>query len=338
MSYKYKLDTSSKKFYCPKCNNKRFVKFIDNEGVYLSAEYGRCDRIANCSYFNKPDLAPNEPFYLPNKVEKPLLTSFIDKAIFEDSMKHYDRNAFYQYLTQFYKEESVLDVFAKYNVGTSQKWGGSTVFWQMDGYGKLRSGKIMKYDKSNGKRVKKPKPLITWVHSLLQLEAFNLKQVLFGQHLVKHIENENIVCIVESEKTAIICSLECPDFCWIATGSFQMFKTENMKALIGKRIIVFPDTDTHDAWNNRAKDIEQELGIEICISEFLLNEYISSDRSKGYDLADLFLDKVIEFQQLQTEVQIVINGMIKKNKAIKLLIDKFDLDIDNAKIVRLKSN
>lgn len=54
-SFKYLLDKSSKKFICPSCGKRRFVKYIDRQtGNYLDGNYGRCDRSDNCGYFNSP--------------------------------------------------------------------------------------------------------------------------------------------------------------------------------------------------------------------------------------------------------------------------------------------
>ena len=49
--YKYHLDKSSKKFNCPQCDKKRFVKYIETEtGHYADSQYGRCDRETSCGY------------------------------------------------------------------------------------------------------------------------------------------------------------------------------------------------------------------------------------------------------------------------------------------------
>ena len=54
-TFKYKLDNSSKKYVCPKCNKKTFVYYLDSEtGNYLNADYGRCDREQNCNYHKAP--------------------------------------------------------------------------------------------------------------------------------------------------------------------------------------------------------------------------------------------------------------------------------------------
>jgi hypothetical protein len=54
-NFKYTLDKGTKKFLCPNCDKKAFVKYVDNEtGSYLNDEFGRCDREQNCSYHKAP--------------------------------------------------------------------------------------------------------------------------------------------------------------------------------------------------------------------------------------------------------------------------------------------
>ena len=69
--FRYELDKSSKKFHCPQCGQKRFVKYRDLlTEEYLSEEYGRCDRVNNCQYHNAPK---NEPLHKEIKTAyKPL--------------------------------------------------------------------------------------------------------------------------------------------------------------------------------------------------------------------------------------------------------------------------
>src|SRR5690554_4535334 len=53
--YRYTLEKGSKKYHCPECNKKTFVRYIDTEtGNYLPEQYGRCDRENNCAYHLNP--------------------------------------------------------------------------------------------------------------------------------------------------------------------------------------------------------------------------------------------------------------------------------------------
>lgn len=72
---------------------------------------------------------------------QPLPTSYIDSSLVERSMSHYKENKLFQFLSsQFGKDES-LRLMQLYRVGTANYWQGSTVFWQTDIQGKVRTGK-----------------------------------------------------------------------------------------------------------------------------------------------------------------------------------------------------
>jgi hypothetical protein len=53
--YKYTLDKGSKKFPCPNCGQKKFVRYIETEtGNYLTDDFGKCDRKDNCNHHKAP--------------------------------------------------------------------------------------------------------------------------------------------------------------------------------------------------------------------------------------------------------------------------------------------
>ena len=54
--FKYHFDKSSKKFNCPQCGKKTFVKYVDIEtGHYADERYGKCDRKNKCDYMLYPN-------------------------------------------------------------------------------------------------------------------------------------------------------------------------------------------------------------------------------------------------------------------------------------------
>ena len=292
VKYKYQLDSSSKKDVCPQCRKRRFVRMIDELGNYLSAEFGRCDRSNSCGYYKSPlnsDSYVKLDLTLPNVVN---LTrnvgtpSTIPHSYVEKSQQEYEVNSFYIFLSGLYNEQDILRVFSLYKVGTSKKWDGATVFWQISIENQVRTAKVIKYNANTGKRIKQPHPLMTWAHKLLNLKEFNLKQVLFGEHLLPQFPNQTI-CIVESEKTAIIMAIKHPKYLWLATGGVQEFKAEKIKVLLGRNVVVFPDTDFHKEWSEKAKSISKQINLNLVVSDYLINCTISLNQSKGYDLADL---------------------------------------------------
>ena len=92
MSYTNSLEKGSKKHICPKCNKKRYVRFINNEtNEYLDYNFGRCDRETSCGYFNKPnDLG--ETTITPIEPIKQIPISTIQNSIAVASLKKYDDN------------------------------------------------------------------------------------------------------------------------------------------------------------------------------------------------------------------------------------------------------
>lgn len=55
MEFLYSLDTSSKKYICPSCEKKTFVRYVNNITKEFAPEnFGKCDRKQNCDYTNYP--------------------------------------------------------------------------------------------------------------------------------------------------------------------------------------------------------------------------------------------------------------------------------------------
>lgn len=256
--------------------------------------------------------------------------SHIDPKLIIASATKYTENNLFQYLKKHFKEDDILDIFNKYKIGTSKLWKGATVFWQQDQENKIRTGKIMLIDAVTGKRVKQPFPHINWVHRVLNLKNFNLKQCLFGEHLIKNqlqpIATKKTIAICESEKTAITMSLFLKNSIWLATGSKQNLKHELLKAIKGCNLILFPDCGEFEDWNKKAIALNQQ-GYDIKCSGILENQ----NYSKGTDLADIYFDLnennkkeiINEFNLSDTEKQ--LQRMIKTNPALLTLIETFDL-------------
>lgn len=336
MNYKYHFDPSSKKFICPSCEKRRFVRMIDESGNYISDEYGICERKGSCGYSKWPkkydshvkiDFSQNKVLQI-KKGEGP--PSTISEHYVQESLKGYDINSLYQYLITEYNKQDVDAVFALYKVGTSRNWNGATVFWQISIDNQVRSGKIIKFDSNTGKRIKDPRPLMTWVHTILKLKDFNLKQVLFGEHLLSQFPNKT-VCVVESEKTTIIMAIKHPNYLWLATGAAGEFKAEKIRVLVGRKVVVFPDTDFHNDWIKKTQILSKQFNLNLIVSSFLINETIALDHGEGYDLADF---KQIEIDNANlTPLKIepkspALKKMLLQNPNLAELIRVFDLELE----------
>ncbi|MFV8346209.1 DUF6371 domain-containing protein [Flavobacterium sp. ZB4P13] len=291
--YKYTLDKSSKKFVCPSCSKKNFVKYLETEtNIYLSDEFGRCDRESSCAYHRRPETEFKNTFEVAN-IPKPD-PSFHDLELVEKTVLGNSQNNFIQFLRTLFSEEEVNEVVRKYFIGTWSGWKGITVFWQINQLEKVHNGKVMMYEPTTGKRAKNKegKGIISTVQSLLKLDDFILNQCLFGLHLIN--KNTKAVALVEAEKTAVIMSLFKPEYTWLATGSKGGFKYEFLKPIKQFKIVAFPDKSEYSDWLKKAEELNG-FGFNIEISSFLEN----LDYPVGSDLADVYINAVNQNSELQ---------------------------------------
>jgi hypothetical protein len=328
------------RYTCPSCGKHReFTRYIDTQGAISFPEYvGKCNRINNCGYHYTPamyfDEHPECKEYKSSfpivKDKKPVVchpklppvrrhtdTSFIPDEIMQQTMKCYEQNNLFLYLANHLGYESALRLMKTYHVGTARKWKNATVFWQTDISGKIRTGKIMQYNAETGKRIKEPYAHVSWVHTELDIPEFHLQQCYFGEHLLYN--SRKPVAIVESEKTAIIASFYIPEYIWLATGGKNgCFNEQNFGVLKGRNIVLFPDIGMTQEWKEKCMQMRKR-NIRTEISEYLEENANDVERVNGYDIAD-YLIKV-------KSGEAVLQSMTRKNPALKLLIETFDLEL-----------
>lgn len=295
--YRYQLEHcrgDRRKLICPNCGHRTFVPYIDVEtGEYVSTEVGRCDRENSCGYhktpkdfFQETGGGPKKKYWFPKKeYTKPLDPngfSTISATAVEESMLNLVHNNFLIYLREHFPTKDVIEAITKYRIGTSDYWPGATIFWQIDNANRVRTGKIMLYNYKTGHRIKEPEARIMWAHKLSKIEGFQLRQCLFGLHLVT--PDTQRVCVVESEKTAIIASLFFPEEVWLATGGLGNLRQETCGVLKGIQVILFPDLGAEEKWQEKAEQIPELTGFKI--STWLQRNATPWQREHGYDIAD----------------------------------------------------
>lgn len=343
--YKYQLESnqntptnSKRKYECPSCGkSKRFTLYIDIESKeYLNKKVGICDRSDNCGYHYSPaqyfsdnNITTREYIHVPSikVVNKP--PDFISPKTLESTLKLYSSNNLIAFLKATFDTHTIHKLISKYKIGTSKSFGGgSTVFWQIDNRGNVRGGKVILYNKKNGKRTNK----ITWVHSLMKLKEYNLSQCLFGEHLIK--SNAKSIAVVESEKTALISSLYFPNYNWLASGSVQNLSLNKFEPLRGRNIILFPDASASgkafELWKKRSLELNAQ-GFNCIVNDILEKSANQLEKEKGCDLADYLLKYPVsrfskmDQQEILTERDMEIKRMVKTNPALSILIDEFNL-------------
>jgi hypothetical protein len=211
-----------------------------------------------------------------------------------DSMvqKAYIHNNFILFLVKLFRWEVALQAAEKYLVGTSKYWHGATVFWQQDRHFKLRTGKIMLYNETTGKRIKQPFNHVTWVHKIIGHANYKLEQCFFGEHLLADEPNA-VVCVTESEKTAVMASVMMPDYLWLAAGSLNGLDAHKCKALKGRTVWLFPDVGAYDNWSAKAR----ELNLRMPTTNFTAHDEMEltatdEERANGADMADRWVKEV----------------------------------------------
>ena len=124
---------------------------------------------------------------------------------------------------------------------------------------------------------------VTWLHALDRMER-PLPLPLFGEHLADALPFAPL-CLVESEKTALVAKLWRPDCTWLATGGKSLLTAERLRVLGGRTLLVWPDADAVGEWMDKAALLGPDLGIRFRFPTAYLAR-IREGPPKG-DLADL---------------------------------------------------
>ena len=192
-------------------------------------------------------------------------------------------------------------VLAEYKVGHSRM--GYTVFWQIDDEGKARTGKMMLY-KADGHRDKETPYNFSWVHSTLNRKHIidtskeEVKQCLFGLHLLNKYKGAD-VCIVESEKTAVIMAIAYGNHekqVWMACGGLQNISKDKLAPIMkeGRRIVLYPDRDGVKAWEKKAHELNY---LNITVDSRPVTEWWKPQDGEKADIADVVVRSIIEHQK-----------------------------------------
>jgi hypothetical protein len=332
---KYKGTKS--RFVCPNCNTQgSFVRYVGNDGIYLADAVGRCNRESKCGYHYKPKqfFADNPTSskldkleYLKKKKLQQLLPvkkdvdcfGVIDSRLLRKTLSNYQQNSFVQFLSDLFSNETeaVQRVLNSYFIGT---WNDAlTIFWQIDQKGRIRTGKIMRFDVDTGKRQtvrtwvengEKHELKAYWIHKELikrkELKPdFLLKQCFFGEHLLRKETGEPIG-VVEAEKTALICAIKIPEMLWLAVGAKGYLTEERFQVFSGRKVLLFPDADAYSDWKEKAVRA-QRSGFDVHISNLIEKRGTDSEKGNGFDLADYMIKEI----RRENETKIAYESLLK---------------------------
>lgn len=257
--------------HCYHCGSS-FVEFKESEKLNLSTP-----KYLNNSTTQQLNNSTPKPIYSINS------TYLIQSLGLESNLG--------DFLKSNFTEEEINEIMEKYRLGMTKDRG--VIYWYIDKENRIRSGKIMQYDSTTGKRLKTPSTHISWVHTImknqnLMPEDWNFTRCLFGEHLLKEYPKAN-VCLVESEKTAVIASVYMPNEIWVATGGKEMFNEAVCEVLKGRKVVIFPDLGATQQWREKAIEISKNIGCKMIISEKLEELANQEQKEQGLDIADYLL-------------------------------------------------
>ena len=342
MHYLQPYKGKSTRHICPSCEtNHSFTLYLNGETHEpIHRTVGICNRESKCGYHYTPKqyFADNPSLSYSSLsgrsggvclVSKTPLSSRrgvggeVPFSYVQQSASY--KSNFIRFLCEFLTVDQMKQAGENYALGATKS--KEVIFWQIDIAGKVRTGKIMQYNPTTGKRIKHQSGAIDWVHNKLKKtgalpQDFNLQQCFFGEHLLK-IYPQKSVAIVESEKSAIIASAIFPDLIWLAAGSLNGLSIEKCQVLMGRDVTLYPDLGAYEKWSLKATEIQKQYNCNIILSNLLEVEATNIDRENGLDIADYI---IMELNSKKTTFEIQksfspqLETLIRKNDALLFLI------------------
>ena len=237
---------------------------------------------------------------------------------------HSPRSTFWQWVTATApmlgaSVDDLRRVYDDYCIGATRQ--GDVIFWQIDEHGLVHTGHIMAYNRQGHRQgYQSWTHFRLQCQGLLPLD-YQPPKCFFGQHLLAWQAREGrqpvaaggqtapggagasavrqpvtgqagggvgpapTICIVESEKTAVLMALMQPDFLWLATAGCGGLSVEKTACLKGRRVLLFPDSGCYDKWS---RQMAQTTGIDYTVSPCL------ETYPPNTDIADLLLESLGE--------------------------------------------
>lgn len=314
-SHTFKLEQHpQKKGTCPNCKKQNCFRFYNN----LPQIYGVCDHVNSCGFHNNPskespetkkillNMLNNNLTVNKNEVSKTFVYPTAEQLICLDNLS----SVFHRFCIKILG--ITKEHLQKWNVGTDAK--ENTCFVMQTISGSHLNIKFMKYNlTNNGKDCKRNKTINFYLKAK---DNEQYKTCLYGEHLL----TDKIICLVESEKTAIICSFKYPQFDWLASGGSNGLTVEKVQVLKDKEIYYIGDNDKAGKENSSLKKLESY--------NINFKKVVFEAANDGEDLADLIIRgeqpeiKPIEVIKQQLEVK---KNISEYEKVENFIGERFEL-------------
>lgn len=279
-------------------NDKKFTNALHTSNrvsiatfIYMCQQKG----IETNKFFLNDSEAVGSSLVIPTilQMKSPPAYVDIDGHYVTDSLDVQMNSDFVTFLKMLVDDDRIRNVVEAYRIGVTKQQ--HTIFWYVDIENKVRFGKIMAYGKDGHRRhdvVPQSIPCELSKQGKMPKD-YVIKKTLFGEHLLQDPRYAGkLIGIVESEKSAVICSLCISDVLWMATGSLGNLQAERLQAVKSRRVILYPDADEKSQpfckWKASA-DALNEKGWQIQVSDYLELVATSEQKLKKIDIADLLV-------------------------------------------------
>lgn len=235
------------------------------------------------------------------------------------------------------QRDRIFQALSDYRVGEAKN--GMVIWWQIDNEQRVRTGKMMRY-RADGHREKGEGYNCDWIHSALyrdprtgySADKTDMKSCLFGLHLLDKYKRDNVaqdVCIVESEKTALIMSIAYGNSMkqvWMACGGISNINREKLEPIIAQKrhIILYPDRDGISKWKAKAENLHYDrVSVDTQpVTEESKGGWWRPEDGEKADIADVVLRMIG-----QKKIYKTVDEIVEDIPTIKKLHEKLNLDI-----------
>lgn len=246
---------------CGKSNrDNKFNPFADGSGG------GVCHSCGVTFPGTKPDVHRRPDPWQPKRpvsvaVVERSAPKTVDLSTLNQSLSYGKGNTLFRFVRALFGRTLADAAWERYRVGGLDSDSTVATFWYIDKSGRPRTAKRISYpDAATGKRDKSSTPIFLYKSS----DGYTVP--LFGEHqMFKH--QTATVLLVESEKTAIICSLW-DELCgrhdriWLATGGANGLTDEKAKALKGRQVqLAFDADNAGKAGTDKAIEVLKRNGV-----------------------------------------------------------------------------
>jgi len=289
--------------FCPCGKDNKDGKFVpyvgfENKGYCHSCGETFLPELPKVEQWNNPQ--PTR--YTKPKVQPQKQIDFIPETLFVKQLnngKHlYNENHFIQWLGNTQRGEFAFDdktikhLIESYLMANSNTYKGWVLFPYIDINYKIRDIKAMDYSPTTGKRIStkngdSQNRCFFIGKGIINNPEANTERSFYGEHLLKG--NNKLVRVFESEATATYSAPYFPDSVCIATGGNNGCKwTEKGKCSVlqGRTVILYPDIDTHDSWEQKA-EILRGYGIAVQVSTLIKNNALKFAEQNGIEYSEL---------------------------------------------------